>query len=196
LNIINGYGISKHDVKTYGMNAYEHIDELMNRVNVYTMSVTFLLKRLNKEPNDYISFSFSKFFYKKVFNKIYPGKPFVKNLAKKSFYQFIYSSNQQNYWEEKQLISEAFPVATELFEFIKEKDYVLLSHIMQRLESILMIEVISRRIAAEKPNLPLFTVHDSIATIPAEVDYVKKVIKEEFKRYLGIVPKLGVENWG
>lgn len=93
------------------------------------------------------------------------------------------------------MISEAFPVATELFEFIKEKDYVLLSHIMQRLESILMIEVISRRIAAEKPNLPLFTVHDSIATIPAEVDYVKKVIKEEFKRYLDIVPKLGLEKW-
>jgi len=195
LNIIDGYVISKHDVKTYGMNAYEHIDELMNRVNVYTMSVTFLLKKLNKEPNDYISFSFSKFFYKKVFNKIYPGKPFVKNLAKKSFYQFIYSSNQQNYWEEKQLISEAFPIATELFEFIKQKDYVLLSHIMQRLESILMIELISRRIAAEKPHLPFFTVHDSIATFPEEVPYVKQVIKEEFNRYLEIVPKLSLEKW-
>ena len=195
LNIIDGYVISKHDVKTYGMNAYEHINELMNRVCIYTMSVTFLLKRLNKEPNDYISFSFSKFFYKKVFNKIYPGKPFVKNLAKKSFYQFIYSSNQQNYWEEKQLISEAFPIATELFEFIKQKDYILLSHIMQRLESILMIEVISKRIAAEKPHLPFFTVHDSIAIFSEEVPYIKQVIKEEFKRYLGIIPKLGLEKW-
>jgi hypothetical protein len=159
------------------------------------MSVTFLLKRLNQEPNDYISFSFSKFFYKKVFSKIYPGKPFVKNLAKKSFYQFIYSANHQNYWEEKRLISEAFPIATELFSFLKQKDYILLSHIMQRLESILMIEVVSRRIAAEKPHLPFFTVHDSIATLESEVEYVKKVIKEEFKRYLGIVPKLGLERW-
>jgi hypothetical protein len=195
LNIIDGYGISKHDVKTYGMNAYEHIDDLMNRVCVYTMSVTFLLKRLNRESNDYISFSFSRFFYKKVFDKIYPGMQFEKAKAKKSFFQFIYSANNENYWEEKRFISEAFPVATELFEFIKEKDYVLLSHIMQRLESILMIEVISRRIAAEKPQLPFFTVHDSIATLPEEVPYVKQVIKEEFKRYLGIVPKLGVERW-
>ena len=121
--------------------------------------------------------------------------PFEKAKAKKSFYQFIYSANNENYWEEKRLISEAFPQATRLFEFIKQKDYVLISHIMQRLESILMIEVISRRIAAEKPNLPIFTVHDSIATLHEEVPYVKQVIKEEFKRYLGIVPKLGLEKW-
>lgn len=195
INIICGYVVSRNDVKIHGLQAYNNINELMNRICIYTMSVTFLLKRLNQEPNDYISFSFSKFFYKKVFSKIYPGKPFVKNLAKKSFYQFIYSANHQNYWEEKRLISEAFPIATELFTFLKQKDYVLLSHIMQRLESILMIEVVSRRIAAEKPHLPFFTVHDSIATLESEVEYVKKVIKEEFKRYLGIVPKLGLERW-
>lgn len=58
-----------------------------------------------------------------------------------------------------------------------------------------MIEVISMRIAADKPHLPFFTIHDSIATFPEEVPYVKQVIKEEFKRYLGIVPKLGLERW-
>jgi hypothetical protein len=38
-------------------------------------------------------------------------------------------------------------------------------------------------------------VHDSIATFPEEVPYIKQVIKEEFKRYLDIVPKLGLEKW-
>lgn len=175
------------------MHAYEYIND---RINIYTMSVTFLLKSVDTCCNEYISFCFSRNFYGKVFAKIYPGKPFVKNKAKKSFYQFIYSANHENYWEEKRLISEAFPEATELFEFIKKKNYVLLSYIMQRLESILMIEVISRRIAADKPYLPFFTVHDSIATFPEEVPCVKQVIKEEFKRYLDIVPKLGLENWG
>jgi hypothetical protein len=160
------------------------------------MSVTFLLKSTFEGSSEYISFCFSRNFYAKVFEKIYPGIPFVKNKAKKSFYQFIYSSNEQNYWEEKQLISEAFPHATELFEFIKQKDYVLLSHIMQRLESILMIEVISRRIHADKPHLPFYTVHDRIATYPEEIPYIKQVIKEEFRRYLDMVPKLGIERWG
>ena len=197
LNIIDGYTVSKNNVKIHGMHAYEYINDRINdRINIYTMSVTFLLKSVDTCCNEYISFCFSRNFYGKVFAKIYPGKPFVKNKAKKSFYQFIYSANHENYWEEKRLISEAFPEATELFEFIKKKNYVLLSHIMQRLESILIIEVVARRIAAEKPNLPFYTVHDSIATFPEEVPYVKQVIKEEFKRYLDIVPKLGLENWG
>lgn len=80
-------------------------------------------------------------------------------------------------------------------ELMNRVDYILLSHIMQHLESILMIEVISRRIAAEKPHLPFFTVHDSIATFSEEVPYIKQVIKEEFKRYLDIVLKLGLEKW-
>ncbi len=196
MNIIDGYRVSRYDVKTYGMDGYEGIDEMRNRISIYIMSVTFLLKSAFKGSSEYISFCFSRNFYAKVFEKIYPGIPFVKNKAKKSFYQFIYSSNEQSYWEEKRLISEAFPQATELFEFIKQKDYVLLSHIMQRLESILMIEVISRRISADKPHLPFYTVHDSIATFPEDVPYIKKVIKEEFRRYLAIVPKLGVERWG
>jgi len=195
MNIIAGYIISKQDIKIHGIKAYEYINELMDDIKQYTMSVTFLLKSLNKDHKAYISFAKSSIFYKKVHRKIYPGKPFDKRKVKSSFFQYIYSSNKQNYWEEKKLISNAFPSVTRMFKFLKQDDYVLLSHIMQRLESILIIEVVARRIAAEKPNLPFFTVHDSIATIPSEVDYVKKVIKEEFDNYLGIVPKLGLEKW-
>ena len=111
------------------------------------------------------------------------------------FFQYIYSSNKQNFWEEKRLISDAFPSVTRIFKFLKKDDYVLLSHIMQRLESTVIIEVVAKRIAAEKPNLPIFTVHDSISTIPSEVEYVKQLIKAEFNKYLGVAPKLGVERW-
>ncbi len=195
MNIIAGYVVSKQDIKIHGIQAYQHMDELMDSIKQYTMCVTFLLKSLNKDCMEYISFAKSTKFYKKNFDKIYPGRPFDKGKVKSSFFQYIYSSNKQNFWEEKRLISAAFPSVTKVFKYLKKDDYVLLSHIMQRLESILIIEVVARRIAAEKPNLPFFTVHDSIATIPSEVDYVKQVIKEEFNNYLGVVPKLGVERW-
>lgn len=195
MNIIAGYKIPKQDITIHGIQAYEHMDELKHSIKQYTMCVTFLLKSLNKDHMEYISFAKSSIFYKKVHKKIYPGESFDKRKVKSSFFQYIYSSNKQDYWEEKKLISKAFPSVTRLFKFLKQEDYVLLSHIMQRLESILIIEVVSRRIAAEKPNLPFYTVHDSIATIPSEVDYIKQVIKEEFNNYLGIVPKLGIERW-
>jgi hypothetical protein len=38
-------------------------------------------------------------------------------------------------------------------------------------------------------------VKDSIATYPEDVPYIKQVIKEEFRRYLAIVLKPGVERW-
>ena len=195
MNIIAGYVVSKQDIKIHGIQAYQHMEELMDSIKQYTMSVTFLLKSLNKDRIEYIIFAKSSIFYKKVHRKIYPRQPFNKGKVKSSFFQYIYSSNKQNYWEEKRLISAAFPSVTRVFEFLKKGDYVLLSHIMQRLESILIIEVVAKRIAAEKPNLPFFTVHDSIATIPEEVDYVRRVIKKEFNKYLGIMPKLGEERW-
>lgn len=196
MNIVCGYPVSKEMVRMYGLNHYEGIDKLRIGTFTYTMSVTFWLKSLNKDSIDYISFAKSSQFYKKVFKKVFPDSQFDKAKAKGTFFKYIYSSNKQNYWKEKRLISEAFPSVTFLFESLKRSDYVLLSHVMQRLESTLMIEVVSRRIAAEKPNLPFFTVHDSIATFPEEVEYVKRVIKEEFQRYLGITPKLGQEKWG
>jgi hypothetical protein len=144
---------------------------------------------------EYISFCFSSKFYKKVWDKVFPGRQFDKPKAKKIFYQYIYSSNSGYQWEDKVSISQAFPTVSDFFHLLKHPDYVLLSHIMQRLESIVMIEVVSRRIAAEKPGIPIFTIHDSIATLPEEVDYIKQVIKEEFKRYLDLNVKLGRENW-
>lgn len=196
MNIICGYPVSRKMVKLYGLNYYDSIDKLRMGTHTYTMSVTSSLKSLNTDSGEYISFAKSSQFYKKVFKKVFPDSKFDKSKVKGMFFQYIYSSNKQNFWEEKRLISEAFPSVTYLFESLKSLDYVLLSHIMQRLESTLIIEVVSRRISAEKPNLPFFTVHDSIATFPEEVEYIKGILREEFQRYLGITPKLGEEKWG
>ncbi len=106
---------------------------------------------------EYISFAKSSLFYKKVYRKIYPGKLFDKRKVMISLIQYIYFSNKQDYWDEKKLISKAFPSVKRLFEFLNKYYYVLLSQIMKRLESILIIDVVARRIAAEKPNLSFFT---------------------------------------
>jgi hypothetical protein len=90
---------------------------------------------------------------------------------------------------------DAFPEVTKVFERLKQKNHVTLSHILQRLESTIMIEFVSRRIASDKPDLPFFTIHDSIATFQEEVEYVKRVIEEEFNSLLGIKVEVGIERW-
>jgi hypothetical protein len=142
MNIIDDYKIPKQDIKIHGIQAYEHVDEFMDSIKQYTMCVTFLFKSLNKGSMEYISFAKSSLFYKKVYRKIYSGKTFDKRTVKSSFFQYIYCSNEHDYWDEKKLISKAFPSVTLLFEFLKKDDYVLLSHIMQRFESTLIIELV------------------------------------------------------
>ena len=45
---------------------------------------------------------------------------------------------------------------------------------------------------AERPELPVLTIHDSILTVPGEVEYVRAVILDEFAK-LDIEPALKEE---
>ena len=88
-----------------------------------------------------------------------------------------------------------FPEVYEIFRLIKKGNHSLLSHILQRIESTIMIQHVAKRIAKESPDLPIFTIHDSIATTVGNEDYVSTVIQEEALRLTGLNVQLGIEYW-
>jgi hypothetical protein len=94
------------------------------------------------------------------------------------------------------LFREKFSDVYEAFRIIKKDDYTLLSYILQKIETTVFIENVSRQIAAERPDLPIFTIHDSIATYPEERKYVARNIKDEVKRLLGLHATTAFEPWG
>lgn len=194
LNLLSGSPIDSYAVKTYSLDNLEEQDKVFRMAETVIMSVTFLLEKYSDSFHEWICVAKSGKFYQKVFNKIHPGETFQKDKVKVAMLKFFFSENKHTS-KDKKKIMEAFPAVTLVFEKIKAKDHVTLSHILQRLESIIMIEFVSRRIAFEKPNLPFFTVHDSIATYEEEVEYVTRIIEEEFNRLLGIKVKLGMEPW-
>ena len=53
----------------------------------------------------------------------------------------------------------------------------------------------AKRISTEKADLPIFTIHDSIATTQGNEDYVSRIIKEEVKKATRLDVKLGLEFW-
>jgi hypothetical protein len=59
-----------------------------------------------------------------------------------------------------------------------------------------MIQSVAKRISRERPDLPIFTIHDSIATTIGNEEYVKSIVKEEAYRITGLRVKLGMEYWG
>ena len=53
----------------------------------------------------------------------------------------------------------------------------------------------SKRIAKECPDLPIFTIHDSIATTFGNEHYLATIITEEVKNLTDLDVQLGYEYW-
>ncbi len=194
LNLLSGSPVDSYAVKSFSLDHLEELDVVFRDAETVIMSVTFLLEKYSDSFSEWILAAKSGKFYEKVFKKIHPGETFRKDEVKVAMLKFFFSENKHTS-KDKKLIMDSFPEVTKVFERLKQKDHVTLSHILQRLESTLMIEFVSRRIAADKPDLPFFTIHDSIATFEEEVEYVTTVIEEAFDCLLGIKVELGVEKW-
>jgi hypothetical protein len=82
-----------------------------------------------------------------------------------------------------------FPNVARFIRDAKRHDYRRLSWEMQRLESSVIIGTIVRRLMTEYPQVPLITVHDSIATTPPYAELVRQVMVEEFGQ-IGLRPTI------
>ena len=80
-------------------------------------------------------------------------------------------------------------------EEIIDAGFKMFSHLVQRIESSLLLDIACYRIAKENPAVPLITIHNCIATIPVHVDYVERVIKEELKAVTGFEVTIKHEPW-
>jgi hypothetical protein len=194
LNLLSESPIPSKVVKSFSLDHLEELDVVFRKAESVIMLVTFLLEKHSDSFSEWIFAAESGKFYESIFKKIHPGEPFRKDEVKVAMLKFFFSENKHTS-KDKKLIMDAFPEVTKVFERLKQKNHVTLSHILQRLESTIMIEFVSRRIASDKPDLPFFTIHDSIATFQEEVEYVKRVIEEEFNSLLGIKVEVGIERW-
>jgi len=88
-----------------------------------------------------------------------------------------------------------WPVVADLFYQLKIRDHSMIGTILQQIESHLVLKVIGKRIATEEPNLPIFTIHDSIVTTAGNEQYVEQVIIEELEKAIGIKPTCKCEYW-
>ncbi len=95
----------------------------------------------------------------------------------------------------KRVFKEWFPNVYELTSAIKVRDSANLAILLQRIESYIMFNKIVARIAREEPELPFIPIHDSIATIRGNEDYVERVMSEELTSCLGFMPHFKREEW-
>lgn len=121
-----------------------------------------------------------------------------RSKLKAAIFQVLFTDNRyiaQELAAPKRKFREIFPDVYELFSLIKRKEKNNMPKLLQRIESHIILSVITKRIAIEKPNLPLFTIHDSIVTIQGCEHYIERIMEEEMTKIMGFPPKLTVAQW-
>lgn len=108
--------------------------------------------------------------------------------VKKGFLSILMGPNKYRS-PAKAAFSAKYPTVAEMFEHLKRKEPARAAWLLQNREATIFIYGVCRRIMADRPEAPVYTVHDSIFTTPGHAEYVRDVILDEFSRF-GVRPKL------
>jgi hypothetical protein len=92
------------------------------------------------------------------------------------------------------MFRELFPEVYQLFALLKKHDRTALPLMLQQIEATLILERVTRRIAEEFPDLPIYTIHDSVVTLMAYRRRIEQIMEEETVRAIGFKPSFG-EGW-
>lgn len=129
----------------------------------------------------------------------------IRSLAKTTTFASFFASNF-DYWHIKaiQHFHDTFPNVYNIFSKIKyvvkgtkkkDKVHKALSVSLQALEAEIFLNKISLRISISHPDMPIFTIHDSIVTTVGNQELVKQFIEEAIFETLQVEPILKIEPW-
>jgi len=82
-------------------------------------------------------------------------------------------------------------IITSFLNIIGERNF---SFLLQRSESLLVIDIISKEFNEKFPKEPLFTLHDAILTTRKNSKYVYNLMKKRLEQHTGIRPGLKLEE--
>lgn len=119
--------------------------------------------------------------------------------AKKAILQAFYSDNRFFHQEEakvKRRFAELYPNVYRMFRSLKQGQKNFLALLLQSIEAKLIIGYVVPRLADEFPEMPIYTIHDSVVVPERYAEKVKALIVEEVTSRTGYTPSVHCEVWG
>lgn len=138
------------------------------------------------------------------------NKQISRKEAKTLMFYILFSSNQGQHEDpvinhmKNIFCNDVYPQVAEFFKIIKrrhksisdKKQHNRLACLLQNIESEIILHRCCKRIWEDgKHNIPVFTIHDCIATTVENKNFIEKIMREEFTKAIGIAPTLGIEEW-
>ncbi|MFZ6024572.1 MAG: hypothetical protein ACOYVG_08985 [Bacteroidota bacterium] len=177
-----------------------NIEDVFNSRRVYDSFIMLCKKANNNKMSDlhrYIGLVREGTFYEGV-AKYTGSEEISRKEIKAAVFQTLFTHNRfiaQAEAANKRLFKHHFPDVYDLFSRLKVKDKRTLPKLLQRIESHKILLGITKHIAQEQPNLPIFTIHDSIVTIEGSEAYLMETMTAQLTRTFGFPPKLTVSHW-
>lgn len=117
---------------------------------------------------------------------------------KEVIFTVLFTGNQfigQHEAGPKRVFKDRFPTVYKIFSLIKKEDKTNLPKLLQRIESYIILDRVCKKIAEERPYLPIFTIHDSVITTVGNEGYIEAIMREELTLCIGYKPSLKIEYW-
>jgi hypothetical protein len=176
---------------------HTHINKIKFQILDTITLVESLQTSENQEFNNYTDIVEAGLFYEEIKKIVFAGRDKTRKQLKEVSFILFFADNKHGGEERRndKKFSGVYPNVFKIFYLLKRHNKAILSHILQRIETTIIIDRITHRIASERPLLPIFTIHDSIATIVGNEEYVEKVMVEEIKKLIGLKATIGREYW-
>jgi hypothetical protein len=126
------------------------------------------------------------------------NKPEEKRKLKEAIFTVLFSDNRfiaQPDAAMKRFFHELFPNVYKVFALIKKRGNETLPIILQLIESEIVLNRAARTFCRLYPDVPLFTIHDSLVTIEEYKEKARDILKLEFEQLIGLKPSLSFEMW-
>lgn len=121
-----------------------------------------------------------------------------RKIVKTALFSSIFSPNElAPHIDGVKLFNNEFPSVGRIFKKIKQgkKTHRTLACTLQNFEAKIILHSACKKLSLINPMIPIFTLHDSIITIPIYQSLVEKIMTETLTEAVGFPPKLKVEKW-
>ncbi|MGP8216908.1 MAG: hypothetical protein ACLQQ4_15180 [Bacteroidia bacterium] len=115
---------------------------------------------------------------------------------KEAMFAVLYSDNRfiaQKEAEPKRLFKSMYPEVYEVFSLYKKHGASALPVLLQKIEAKLVLDSVAKKLAKQNPDMPLFSIHDSLIVPIGYEDLCKEEMLNEGRRLMGIDLKLQTE---